>query len=297
MKTKDMLRGVWAPITTPFLSNEEVNYDGLKENMSVYAQSGIHGYLALGSNGENKSLLQDEKQKVLSTIIKYKSPAQKVMVGCIAESTIETIQMAKAVASAGADCVTLLPPSYFAKQMTDEALTRYFVDVADSVNIPVLVYCAPQFSAGTILSTSLIQEIAKHPNIVGMKDSSTGNIDKYIDIAPEDFVVMAGSANIFGHTLERGSVGGIMSLSNIFPKFCVTLYDAFMSNDKETFNKLNEKMLLLNTEISGKGGVAAVKAAMDMVGLAGGVPRLPLLPLSEEIRSDIKKLLEVEGMI
>ncbi len=294
---KELLRGVYAPITTPFTQSEAVDYAGLEKNMEAYAAGGIQGYLALGSNGENKSLYGDEKQKVLRCIVKNKAPQQKVMAGCIAESTLETIELAKMAEAEGADFATLLPPSYFAKQMTDEVLARYFCDVADSVKIPVLVYCAPQFSAGAVLSQQLIKTIAAHPNIVGMKDSSSGNIEGYLACAPEDFAVMAGSANFFIHALEGGAVGGVLSLANVLPRFCADLYELYLTGDKAAYVKQNEQMLLLNKGVSGKGGVAAVKAAMDMAGLVGGAPRRPLLPLAEDIRTGIAALMKEQGLI
>ena len=297
MSVKDSLRGVYAPITTPFLPNESVDYDGLGKNMQVYAQSGIAGYLALGSNGENKSLFGDEKLKVLEAIVKGKGKGQRVMAGCIAESTAETIYQAKAAAELGADFITLLPPCYFAKQMTDDVLYRYFTEVAEAVKVPCLVYCAPQFSAGIILSPALITRLAGHPNIAGIKDSSSGNIDGYLAAAPEHFAVLAGSANFFIHALENGATGGIISLANAFPDLAAKLYDAFVKGEKETLAQLNQKVLTLNKAVSGKGGVSAVKRAMDLAGLAGGAPRRPLLPLDQKTLAEMKDVLVSEGMI
>ena len=168
------LMGVFAPITTPFDGKGEVSYKNLKENMEFYSKSKLKGYLALGSNGENKSLNNNEKEQVLKTIIENKGSEQTVMAGCIFESTKETIEFAKIAESLGADFITLLPPSYFKKEMTDSVLLKYFSDVASSVKIPCLVYNAPQFCGGITLSVNLIKRFRKHPNIVGMKDSSTG---------------------------------------------------------------------------------------------------------------------------
>ena len=145
----ERLKGIIAPITTPFTKAGEVDYAGLKKNMKFYSQSGIHGYLALGSNGENKSLTNDEKVKVLKTIIDNKAKEQFVMAGCIFESTYETILFAKQFEKLGVDFLTLLPPSYFKKQMTEPVLIKYFNDVANAVNTPCLLYNAPQFCGGT----------------------------------------------------------------------------------------------------------------------------------------------------
>ena len=291
------LMGVFAPITTPFLATGEVDYDGLKKNMAFYAKSKIQGFLALGSNGENKSLTNEEKLKVLATIIENKGAHQIVMAGCIFESTFETIFYARKYQDLGADFLTLLPPSYFKKEMTDPVLIKYFTDVADAVQTPCLVYNAPQFCGGTTLSTSLIKEIAKNPNILGIKDSSTGNIESFLFAARDIMNVMAGSANFFMTTIIMGGSGGIISLANAFPDITYDLYELVYTKQYEKAFALNEKILLLNKTVSGSGGVAAVKYAMDLAGLTGGNPRLPLLPLNDELRKTIKTKLEAEGMI
>ena len=279
---KKELSGVFAPVTTPFREDGSLDLDGLKNNMEFYANSTLHGYLALGSNGENKSLVGEEKYHVLKTIIENKGKKQHVMAGCIAESTYETIELAKKAESYGTDFITLLPPSYFKSQMTDEALEKYFTDVASSVSKPCLVYCAPQFTGGITLSVGLVTKLAKHPNIAGIKDSSTGNINNYLLAAPDDFAVIAGSANFFIDALLGGATGGILSLANVFPHIVVELFDTFEKKDYDTLFAKNKQVLKLNKSVSGKGGVSAVKAAMTLAGLVGGFPRLPLLPLKPQ---------------
>jgi len=291
------LMGVFAPITTPFDSKGEVAYDKLRENMEFYASSRLKGYLALGSNGENKSLTNEEKEKVLKTIVKNKGADQIVMAGCIFESTKETIEFAKIAQGLGADYITLLPPSYFKKQMTDPVLLRYFTDVAGSLSTPCLVYNAPQFCGGTTLSVNLVKELAQHPNIVGIKDSSTGNIENFLFAVRDKFNVMPGSANFFMNGLLMGSPGGVVSLANIFPDITDELYILTINKKYEEAFKLNEKILQLNKTVSGSGGVAAVKYGMDLAGLNGGDPRLPLLPLTEDLKKKIKDYFQKEGMI
>ena len=297
MDHKENLSGVFAPITTPFFANGEIDYEGLKRNMERYAKSPLKGYLALGSNGENKSMLTEEKLRVLEIIVNNKGAHQVVMTGCIAESTLETIGIAQEACAIGTDYVTLLSPNYFKKQMTDAALLRYFTDVANSVNKPCLAYCAPQFTGGITLSNSLVKQLAAHPNIVGMKDSSTGNMDGYLMAAPADFCVMAGSANFFLSALIGGATGGVISLANAFPEITVKLYDLFKAGAYSACFALNREILLLNGAVSGKGGVAAVKYAMDLAGFAGGYPRLPLLPLEEADKASIQRALSEKGLI
>lgn len=291
------LRGVFAPITTPFLDNEEVDYEGLKRNVAHYAKSGIKGYLALGSNGENKSLTNDEKLEVLKIIIEYKGEDQVVMAGCIFESTLETLKYAKIMADLGADYITLLPPSYFKKEMTDQVLFKYFTDIADSIDKPCLIYNAPQYCGGTTISVGLVEKLSEHPNIVGIKDSSTGNIENYLFSSRDKISVMAGSANFFMTALNLGASGGVISLANVFPELIQELYELVEDKKYEEAISMNDRILRLNKSVSGKGGVAAVKYAMDLAGLAGGNPRLPLLPLSGNLRTSIEDKLHEEQLI
>jgi 4-hydroxy-2-oxoglutarate aldolase len=292
------LMGVFAPITTPFDEKGEVAYDKLIENMKFYSKSRLKGYLALGSNGENKSLTNSEKEKVLSTIIKHKGANQFVMAGCIFESTKETIEFARIAEGLGTDYITLLPPSYFKKEMTDPVLLRYFTDVANSVKKPCLVYNAPQFCGGTVLSVGLIKDLAKHPNIVGVKDSSNAaNIEGFLFAVRDSFNVIPGSANFFMNALFMGANGGVISLANVFPDITCDLYDLVIARKYEEAFRLNEKVIQTNKTVSGTGGVAAVKYAMDLAGLFGGLPRLPLLPLGDDVKKKIEDYLKKEKLI
>ena len=297
MNAKEKLKGVFIPVTTPFLANGDVDYEGLASNVKRYAGTGIHGYLALGSNGENKSLLFDEKIRVLETILENRGETQCVMTGCIAESTRETLLLAKEAARAGSDFATLLPPCYFASAMTDDVLYHYFCSVADAAEIPCMLYCAPQYSANVLLSPALVERAADHGNIVGLKDSSKGNIDKYLAVVPPDFAVMAGSISSFLPALKKGAVGGVVSLANAFPDLIVRLYERFLSGDVEGSDRMSDDLIALNKLVSGKGGVASVKAAATMNGFAGGIPREPLLPLTASAWEELRAALCERGLI
>ena len=298
IQIRESLSGVFAPITTPFFESGEVDYEGLRANMRKYAASKLAGYLALGSNGENKSLTAEEKFKVLEIIVRNKGVHQTVMAGCIAESTMETIDMAKKAERIGADFITLLPPNYFRTQMTETVLTTYFSDVADAVGKPCLLYNAPQFSGGMVLSTRLVRQLAAHGNIVGVKDSSNAaSIDDYLLSCPEDFAVLAGSVNYMVSAMLSGALGGIISLGNAFPDACWKLWRLIATKQYEEGFAYNRKIVKVSRSVSGKGGVAAVKAAMDLVGLVGAFPRRPLLPLAPPAKDELKAALLAEGML
>jgi 4-hydroxy-2-oxoglutarate aldolase len=287
-----LLNGIFAPITTPFNADDSINYDHLIYNIKKYAKTHLHGFLILGSNGENKSLNIPEKEKIVNTIVKHKTDSQIIIVGSIFESTKETIEFSLIAEKAGADYIALLPPSYFKSNMKDKVLIKYFTDVASSLSIPCILYKAPQFSGGVDLSMELLKECASHPNIIGIKDSSPHGIEKLLCELPKDFLVLAGSANNFLSGMLQGAVGGVLSLANYLPEKAVDLYQNIIKGKLNKAVALNNTILIYNTRISGTYGVAGVKCAMDQMGYFGDFPRLPLLPLKDDDIQTIKTTLK-----
>ena len=286
----EKLCGVFSPLNTIFDDDESLNVKKLSFNIKRYAASGIRGYLVLGSNGENKSLSEKEKEAVLDTVLYSKGAEQVVMVGSIYESTAMTISFARRAANMGADFITLLPPCYFKKMMTEETLLRYFQDVASAVDAPCLLYNAPQYAGGVVLSPALIRACAEHPNIVGVKDSSTA-LPLYAEELSSipDFSLLSGSAGTFIKALDAGAIGGVISLANSMPKLVQSLYDCYREGKRSEAAALNEKIIQANRVISGRYGVAGVKEAMRLNGFYGGIPRRPLLPLSVEEKEDVAR--------
>ena len=297
MIIKEKLSGVFVPAITPFI-DDEIQFDKLEENLKKLNQTSIRGYLALGSNGENKSLTYDEKLKVLEIFIKNKGN-KVVMAGTGCESTKETISFSKDAARIGADFVSVLTPSYFAKQIKDEILIDYYTEIAENVNVPVLIYNAPGFAGGVKVSPKVAGKLAAHPNIVGMKDSSTDGIMGFLGATRDidNFHVIAGSANFFLTGLMCGATGGVLSLANAFPDICCELYDRFIEGKMKEAIDLHFRVFKLNSRVSGGGGVSAVKAAATLAGFFGGEPRKPLKPLTAVQIEEMSKYLKEEGII
>lgn len=294
MTVKEQLAGVFTPMVTPF-KNDEILYEGIVNNVKKMNQTGLRGYFVLGTNGEFKSLSVEERLKVLKTVIDSAAPDKIIMAGTAAESTKETIDITKEAAKIGAKMVSLLVPSFFRKYMDDDALTDYVIKVADASPVPVLLYNNPAVAADILISAEVVKRVAEHPNVVGMKDSSKGNYQNYLEAAKgQEFHLLAGSAGFFLDLLEAGGIGGVLSLANVFPDDCAKLYEAFVAGDLEKAKQLNTRLVDLNKKVSGFGGVAAVKSAMDLAGYSGGDPRHPLRPLTAEkkatLASNIKEL-------
>jgi 4-hydroxy-2-oxoglutarate aldolase len=293
---RSKLAGVFVPISTPFSPDEEVDYGALRFNLERYSSSGVLGYLALGSNGENRSLTEDEKLEVLETIVRHKGAGQVVMAGATYDAQRDTERFLRQAADRGADFGLVLSPGYFRKQMTDEVLYRYFSTLADRSPLPLLLYNAPGF-CGVTLSPVLAGRLAAHPNIVGMKDSASSGIDGFLAFESDSFHILAGSANFFFPAMLSGSIGGTVSLANSFPRIALDLFECGRARDTARGVPLQEKVTRVNKAISGAYGVAGVKAAMELGGFRAGIPRRPLLPLTAEQFEGLRRVLTEEGMI
>ncbi|MCL5072992.1 MAG: dihydrodipicolinate synthase family protein [Actinobacteria bacterium] len=294
---KEKLSGVFIPAITPF-ANDEILYDKLADNIKKFNRTKIRGYLALGSNGENKSLTIDEKLKMLEIFVKNKD-GKVIMAGTGCESTRETVSFSGEAIKLGVDFVSVLTPSYFARQIDDETLIDYFTEIADNVKAPVLIYNAPGFTGGVKISPKAIGKLAAHKNIIGMKDSSTDGIMGFLSATRKvaDFHVIAGSANFFLTSLMYGATGGILSLANAFPEICCELYSKFVEGKVKEAIDLHFRIFKLNSKVSGSGGVSAVKAAATIAGYFGGEPRKPLRPLPEDQVEEMRKYFKEEGLV
>lgn len=290
------MAGVFAPISTPFGPDEEVDYEALRFNVAQYARSGLLGYLALGSNGENRSLTESEKLRVLETIVENKASGQVVMAGATYDAQRDTERFLQQAAAIGADFGLVLSPGYFRKQMTAEVLFRYFSTVADSAPLPILLYNAPGF-CGVTISPELAARLAQHPNIVGMKDSAASGIENFLAFENASFHVLAGSANFLFPAMLRGSVGGTVSLANSFPDLALELFGYGQCRDEAKGEPFQARITRINQAISGEFGPAGVKAAMNLAGYRGGIPRRPLLPLKPDQVERLRAVLAAEGLL
>lgn len=293
---RERLSGVFAPITTPFNEQEDLLLEELSSNIQRLNQSRLRGYLVLGTNGEFRSLSSHEQMEVLRTVVKIASPDKVIMAGTGAESTKVSVELCHQAAEIGAHYGSLITPFFFAKNMSDSALIHHFIQVAENSPIPVLLYNNPGVT-GITMSTTVVKEVSSHPKIVGMKDSSPGNLSAYILNAKPGFSLLAGSANFFFTGLLMGAVGGVLSLANIFPEPCCKLYDLGMAHQLEEGRKLQFQLMQINQMVSGKFGVAGVKAAMDFAGFYGGSPRSPLAPLTAEEKKKLREGLVASGFL
>ncbi len=291
------MAGVFAPVVTPF-EKDEIRLDWLADNLTRLGGTDLAGYLALGSNGEFMSLSEAEQVDVLKVFVEHRG-RKTLMAGTGRESTRATIDFSCRAADMGVDYVSVLTPHYFAKQMTEAVLVRYYREIAERVPVPVLIYNAPGFASGVQISPVAVRELSAHPNIARMKDSSPAGMRAYLEATAENkgFQVLAGSANFFFTALVCGAVGGVLSLANCLPELCCRLRAEYLSGNLEAARALHSKLTRLNRAVSGRGGVAAVKAAMNLTGYHGGTPRKPLTALDPASEKAMQDVLRAEGIL
>jgi 4-hydroxy-2-oxoglutarate aldolase len=262
-------------------------------NLGRWNQTRLRGYIVLGSNGEWVFLNKRERLEVLKTA-RQAIPRGKLMIaGTAAESTVHTIAITEEAAAIGADAAIIVNPNYYRSQMTPPVLANYYRTVADRSPVPIVIYNLPP-ATGMDLSADLLVALAQHPNIIGVKDTG-GNIAKMgetVRRAGPSFQVLSGSANFFYPSQAIGVNGGILALGNIAPEASVALLELFHEGRIEEGRELHLRMLPVNLAVTSRWGVSGLKAAMDMLGYYGGPPRLPLLPLDEERRRELRGILQ-----
>lgn len=292
------LEGIYPPIPTPFDEKGQIAVNALKDNLAFMNRFALRGVVVMGSNGEYVMLSEKEKIILMETARAAIRPDRLMIAGTGCQSTVETIDLTRKAAEIGADAALVITPSYYRKAMTPEALSVHFRAVADASPIPVILYNMPA-NTGIDLEADTVAALAKHPNIIGIKDSG-GNIVKMGDIrrmAGPGFQVLAGSAGFLLPGLTVGAVGGVLALTNIAPAQCIAIHKYFLEGNHAGALDLQLRMIPVNTAVTARWGVPALKAAMDFLGLYGGPVRSPLLPLPEETRKMLKTILTEGGIL
>lgn len=291
-------KGVFAPVATTFGSDGELDLDHYASNLNWYAESALDGVAIMGSNGEYVSLSLEEKLRLIETGVKAINGRKKVVAGTGMESTRGTIELTKQAAALGADFALVVTPHYYKPRYDKAAYVRHYHAIADASPIPVIIYVMAAYT-GVDLAADTVAEIAKHENVVGVKDSG-GNAPKVAEMVartPDDFSVLAGSANFLYPALCLGGKGGVLALGNVAPSECAQIVRLVDKGDHRAALELQQKVLEPNAAVTSRFGIAGLKAAMDMIGLYGGDPRPPLLPATSAERDAIHDIMERAGIL
>ncbi len=285
------LSGIFAALTTPFDAAGRFSAPDFRHNLHRYNQTDLAGYVVLGSTGESVLLSSKETDSIWATAKEAAAPGKRLLAGTGAESTAETIAKTKRAAELGYHAALVKTPYYYKPVYKPEVYLTHYRAVADASPIPVLLYSVPQFT-GVSLETPEIVALAEHPNIIGMKDSS-GVVQRLVEIvasARPAFQMLTGSAGVLAPALSAGAVGAVLALASAFPEKCVALFQLHRQKMFEQARDLQGKLAMASKNVVSENGIAGVKFVMDLRGYRGGVPRPPLLPLSESTKAAITRV-------
>jgi 4-hydroxy-2-oxoglutarate aldolase len=288
------LSGVYPALTTPFAADGSVSIRDLQYNIERYNATGLAGYVVLGSTGESVLLSRTEMDGILATVKEAAGQGKRLIAGTGAESTAETIERTKRAAEFGYHFALVKTPHYYKPAYKPDVLIAHYRRVADASPIPVLLYSVPIFT-GVTLEAPEVRVLADHPNIVGIKESS-GHVMRVAEMvvaAPADFQVLTGSAGTVLAGLTVGAKGAILALASALPEKCVALFDLVREGQTEKALELQNTLLKVSKVIQSEHAIAGVKFVMDQRGYRGGIPRPPLVPISEAYKQRIVEALAV----
>jgi 4-hydroxy-2-oxoglutarate aldolase len=286
--------GIIAPVVTPFdPSGESLDIEGFRSNLRAHLEAGLSGIVVAGSTGEAPLLSESERAHLFEQARAVVPRDRWLIAGIGAESTQLTIARARTAGEAGVDAVLVVAPHYYPQSGTAEALLAHYSRIADKSPVPVLLYNIPQYMHYN-LPAAVVERLAQHDNIVGMKDSG-GDLTVlggFLRAQSPQFSVLTGSASTLQSALAAGARGGILGVAVFAPALTLALVEAVRSGRTSDAAALQAQLIPLGHEIVAAFGPAGVKAACDAAGLRGGPPRSPLQPLDAEAVARIARLVQ-----
>ena len=292
-RTNKELRGLLLPFNTPFKSNEDLDEKGLRANLRKWNNSGISGYVVLGSTGERVNLNEREYCRTIEVAREEVPENLLFIVGAGQQSTRVTLAEIKTAEILGAEAVMVITPSYYRSAITQEALIDYYTTVADSSPVPVILYSMPDLT-GIKIEPETVARLSSHPNIPAIKDSSAdlAGFREILRQVPDEFAVFTGNGTIFCDALSAGAAGAILALGCVAVELCLEVFRLLESGKSDKAAALQQKLIPLALAVTKRYGIGGLKAAMDMIDLNGGAVRAPLKPATDDARREIASLFQ-----
>ena len=293
MKPLNSFQGIIPPMITPLNSDLSLDVPHAEKLIEHLIEGGVHGIFILGTTGEFAGLSSDVKSDLIRLTCRQVKGRVPILVGITDCSFVESLDLAAIAKESGADALVAAAPFYM--NIGQEELIFYYQKLVNEVELPLFLYDMPSHTKINIEIES-VAELAKHPNIIGIKDSS-GNSKNFRALCDAfrdqpDFKIFVGPEEILAETLEMGGHGGVTGGANLFPKLYVALYEAFQKKEIETVKKLQDTILFLSKNLYTNGTyrssyLKGLKAAMAFEGLCQGNFVPPLFPYSNAEKAEL----------
>lgn len=289
--------GVIPPMVTPLAEDGGLDVEGVSRLVEHILAGGVHGLFLLGTTGEATDLPYAVRRELVQRVCGQVDGRVPVLVGITDTVIDESLRLAEYAADCGANALVAAPPYYFAAGQPE--LVDYYLNLADRLPLPLFLYNMPA-QVKVSIDVQTVVELAKHPNIIGLKDSS-GNIGyfnacRYAMRDRQDFRIFIGPEEAMGEVVLMGAAGGVAGGANLFPRTFVDLYDAATAKDVDKVRSLQERIMHVSSLIYGVGHhnssfVKGVKCALSLMGICSGTLAAPREPFNASDRAIVRERL------
>ena len=290
-----MFKGSITALITPF-SGGAVDEKTFQSFVDWQIKEGTHGLAPCGTTGESPTLSHAEHNRVVELCVEAAAGRVPVIAGAGSNSTAEAIELARHAKKAGAAAVLVVTPYY--NKPTQEGLYQHYKAIHDAVDLPIIIYNIPGRSV-IDMTVETMARLAKLTNIVGVKDATADLLRPIRTRAAigDDFCQLSGEDGTAVAFLAQGGVGCISVASNIAPRMCADLQNAWVKGDLTTVTRLQKKLAALNDVIFVETNPTPVKYALSLMGKIKADVRLPLVQPTEASQAKVKAVLQELGLI
>jgi 4-hydroxy-tetrahydrodipicolinate synthase len=284
--------GTYVVIITPFTKNDELDLEGLENNIEYYIENGVHGIAAGGSTGEFATLTLKEHKKLMKTVVDKVNDRVPVIAGTASCSTSRVIELNKYAKDVGVDGTLIVPPFY--SKIKDDEIYEHYKSISDAVDLPIMIYNNP-FTSKIDMSPEFLAKLTEIDAVKYVKESSgdISRIWRIRELTGDDMTIFIGSDNLALESFLMGAKGWICVAANIFPKQASKLYELAKDGKFEKARKLYSVLLPLCNFLEETGKFTQVaKYGLEVLGQRGGPPRAPFLPLNEGLKKETDKIME-----
>ncbi len=292
----NFFNGTATAMITPFGKDGGVNYAAFGRMIDFQIENGTDVLVVLGTTGEPPTMTEEEKEEVMRFSVRRAAKRAKVVFGTGSNSTAHAVEASRKAERLGADGLLAVTPYY--NKCTQNGLYEYYKAIADAVSIPVICYNVPP-RTGVNIRPETAARIADIENIAGIKEAC-GNMEQIVTTAR----MIRGKCDLYSGDdhlnlpiLAIGGAGLISVSSNIFPRETKQLYEAVKRGDLGEANRLQDKMLPVIDLLFCEVNPIPAKAAADMIGLEGGIPRAPLTEMEPAHKEQLRAALKTYGLI
>jgi 4-hydroxy-tetrahydrodipicolinate synthase len=289
-----MLTGSLVAIVTPMFEDGRVDYDSLKSLIDWHIANGTAGIVIVGTTGESPTVSFEEHFKLIETTVKHVNKRIAVIAGTGGNSTAEAIELQAHAKKVGADAGLSVVPYY--NKPTQEGLFQHFKKIAESVDLPVILYNVPGRTVADLANDTVVR-LSQVPGITGLKDA-TGDMPRFSDLlkrVPANFAIYSGNDDSALALMLLGGHGVISVVANVAPKQCAEMCAAAFRGDLARARLLNNHMISLQAKLFVEANPAPVKWALEQMGKMPGGIRLPLVKLSPQHHETIRNALAEAG--